>query len=80
MNAHRSRTFLRSAAALGLALTATLAVGCSAIRSTALSWSNDDRVGDPAPALDSGEWVAAYMWDERAPTADWRLLVVFKPT
>ncbi len=73
-------TLRRSSLFAGLVAGLALTAGCSAIRSTALSWSNDDRVGDPAPALDSGDWVAAELWKAQAPTADWRMLVVFKPT
>ncbi|MCB9902926.1 MAG: hypothetical protein H6831_00815 [Planctomycetes bacterium] len=64
-----------------LALGLVLFTACATVRSTALSWSNDNMRGKAAPPLDSGDWVAVEPWvSPEAPQTDWRMLVVFKPT
>jgi hypothetical protein len=73
--------FTRLAAAGALALGLAAFAACASVRSTALSWSNDNMRGQAAPALDSGDWVAADFWvSPEEPQTDWRMLVVFKPT
>ena len=72
---------IRFATAGALVLGLAFWTGCASVRSTALSWSNDNMRGQAAPALDSGDWVAADFWvSPEEPQTDWRMLVVFKPT
>lgn len=71
---------LRLAAGLALFLAAGAAVvACSATRETLMDWNNAELVGETAPALEGGTWVATEPWLAREPDVERTLLVVFRP-
>jgi len=57
-------------------LSCFLFTGCASFRAAVRDLNNTDLVGDPAPALEAGDWVG----DEELLEGDWYLVAFLLPT